>query len=1005
MNRSVLATCLCILMAAVAHGQSMPTGTITGTVTADRSALPGVTVTVASPSLQGTRSAVTTASGDYILPLLPPGRYTVTYELSGMEKMTRLVTLTVARTEHIDVDLKPTAIAESITVSADTPVTAVLENTTVSANYNQQEFFEKLPILRNLTNITLLAPGTSQNEGAFGIMISGSFSFDNLFMVNGSIVNENLRGQPHSLFIEDAIQETTIMTGAVPAEYGHFTGGVVNAITKSGGNNLSGSLRDNVTSESWNGKTPLTAEQSDSVDHTYEATLGGPMFRDRLWFFGAGRYLKTSDLAQTNLGRARTGDQDGAGNPIAVGTAFQETTFPQTDKTFRLEGKLTGTLNAKHTIIASYINVDRTLTNTSDANELDLSVVNAQETNPNKLLVVNYNGAMTPSFFVEGQYSKKDFSFLGYGARCYELLCGTRVSDRARGASYNSPVFRFQPAGEQRNHKQWSVKGEYFLSTGSLGSHDLKSGYENFYEVRNVNNWQGGSEYTLDIASTMIRGNQIFPQMFGGAGSTQTRINWQPIFVLTQGSEYTTDSVFLQDRWSLNSHWTINAGARWEKHDAMSGDKSFKIADDSAIVPRFSVHYDVFGNGHVVANAGYNRYSGRLSEGIGNDADAAGRTASLQWYYRGPNINTNTSTPTSQLIPTQEAMRMVFDWFFAQGGTNTTPTRSVSIPGIASVLDARGLRSPYVQEETVGLGLTVGRSGFVRADVVHRDWRDFYTAYTNLGTGTARDQFGNVYDKSIVGNSNEPKRTYLGLQTQFKWKPFAKVNFGGSYTWSKLRGDAAGENSGNGPITEVFAYPEYWQKSWFNPVGYLTFDQRHNLRTWGQYDFDSRIGRFNVSVLENFTSGYRTSSDDTIDIRPYVTNPGYQLPPQSVAYYFAGRGDLKHPDTTRTDLALNYSIRVGKTEIFFQPEIINLFNEQNVESYNEEIFTSLDAGKGLKAFNPFTERPIECPQSADAATCTSMGAHWQKGPSFGQPTAEGNYQQSRTVRFSIGARF
>jgi hypothetical protein len=1005
MKRLALTFCLCTFVAVFVQAQGVPTGTITGSVNAQGSSLPGVTVTVASPSLQGTRTTVTGSSGDYIIPYLPAGEYTVTYELSGMERVMRKVTVTTARTEHIDVDLKPTAVAESITVTADTPVTAVLDNTTISANYNQQEFFEKLPVLRNLTNITLLAPGTSQNEGAFGVMISGSYAFDNLFMVNGAIVSENLRGQPHSLFIEDAIQETTIMTGSVSAEYGHFTGGVVNAITKSGGNDFSGSVRDNVTSEGWNGKTPLTVEQSDVINHTYEGTLGGPVMRDRIWFFGAGRYLKTEDLAQTNRGRARAGDQDANGNPIPVGTVLAETAFPTTDKTVRLEGKLTGTISAQHSIVASYIGIDRKLTNTSDASELDMSVVNAEESNPNSLLVVNYTGALTPSFFLEGQYSQKEFSFLGYGARCFELLCGTRVSDRARGASYNSPVFRFQPKGEQRDHKVWSLKGQYFLSTANRGSHNMKVGYENFWEVRDINNFQGGSEYTLDIASTMLRGDQIFPQMFGGATSTQTRIAWQPIFVLTQGSEYTTHSVFLEDHWMLNKHWAVNGGLRWEKHNALSGDKSFKIADDSAIVPRFSVHYDIFGNGRIVTNASFNRYAGRLSEGIGNDADPAGRTASLQWYYRGPNINTVTTTPTSQLVPTREAMQRVFDWFFANGGTTTAPTRSASIPGIASVLDPNGLESPYVQEMTLGLGTMIGRTGYVRADLVHRNWTNAYTAFTNLSTGTANDKFGNLYDRTIVGNSDIPKRKYLGLQTQFKWRPLTKLNLGGSYTWSKLKGDSAGENSGNGPITESIAFPEYWQADWNNPVGYLVFDQRHNLRTWAQYDVDSRIGRLNISLLENVTSGYRTSTDDTIDIRPYVTNPGYILPPQSVGYYFFGRGDLKHPTTTRTDLALNYSLRLGKAEFFFQPEVINLFNQKNVESYNEEIFTSLDAGKGLKTFNPFSEKPIECPGSADAATCTSMGAHWQKGPSFGQPTSEGSYQQSRTVRFSIGVRY
>ena len=989
-----------------AFGQTMPTATLTGTVSADGTPLPGVTVRVESPQLQGTRTAITSEAGSYNIPFLPPGEYTATFELSGMQTVRQKVTLTAARTERRDVALRPSAVAEAITVTAETPVTAALENTAVSANYNQQEFFEKLPVLRNLTNIALLAPGTVDNSASFGVMISGSFSFDNMFMVNGAIINENLRGQPHGLFIEDAIQETTIMTGAVSAEYGHFTGGVVNAITKSGGNNFSGSVRDNVTSEAWNGRTPFTIDQSDEVNHTYEGTFGGPILRDRLWFFSAGRYLQTESLSQTNLGLARAGDQDANGNPIPVGQPLPDITFPTSDMTRRLEGKLTGTITPRHTVVASYIDVARKLTNTSDAGELDLSVLNPEEENPNTLLVANYTGALGENVFVEAQYSKKEFTFLGSGARCYELICGTRISDRARGASYNSPVFRFQPDGEQRDHETWSVKGNYFLPTRRLGSHDIKIGYEDFLEVRDVNNFQGGSEFTLDINSTIVRGTQIFPRMLGGPTSTQTRINWQPIFVLSQGSEYTTHSAFINDRWTLNNHWTFNLGLRWDKNDAMSGARTFQIADDAAFSPRLAVNYDLFGNGRLIANASFNQYVGRLSEGIGNDADPAGRTASIQWFYRGESINENVNAPTSQLVPTAVAMQRVFDWFFkTQGGTTSRPTRSVSIPGVATILDPDGLRSPNVKEWTLGLGSMVGTTGFVRADVVYRDWDDFYTAYTNRETGTVTDQFGNVLDRTIVTNSDEPERTYLGLQSQFRWRPLRKLGVGASYTWSRLRGDAAGENSGSGPITESIGYPEYWEKEWNNPVGYLTFDQRHNLRAWAQYDLTTPIGLFNISLLQNVQSGIRTSTDDTIDIRPYVTNPGYQLPPQTVTYFFNGRGDLKHETITRTDLALNYSLRFGKTELFFQPEVINLFDERGVETFNEEIFTSLDPNRGLVAFNPFTQTPIECPQSATAAECTAMGAHWQKGPQFGQPTTEGSYQQVRTLRFSVGMRF
>ncbi len=197
-----------LLLGASVLAQSIPTATLTGKVSADGAPLPGVTVTVTSPNLQGARTAETSSSGDYLVPLLPPGEYLVRYELSGMQTVTRKVTLTATRTDHIDIDLRPAAIAEAITVTAETPMTAAIESTAVTTNF-QQSMVEQLPVLRDLRNVALLAPGVSPTGPGDNIIISGAMSFDSLFLVNGAVVNENLRGQPHDLFIEDALHSSS----------------------------------------------------------------------------------------------------------------------------------------------------------------------------------------------------------------------------------------------------------------------------------------------------------------------------------------------------------------------------------------------------------------------------------------------------------------------------------------------------------------------------------------------------------------------------------------------------------------------------------------------------------------------------------------------------------------------------------------------------------------------------------------------------------------------------
>jgi len=415
-------------------------------------------------------------------------------------------------------------------------------------------------------------------------------------------------------------------------------------------------------------------------------------------------------------------------------------------------------------------------------------------------------------------------------------------------------------------------------------------------------------------------------------------------------------------------------------------------------------------------HAWLNAWEARLAEGAANDADPAGRNASLQWNYRGPNINNNVNAPTSSLIPTDQAIAMVFDWFFAncghpEEGNFGCPFRTTpSVPGVESVLDPDGLESPLVKEFTFGVGTALGSRGSARADLVLRNWDNFYTSYRNTSTGRVSDEFGTPYDLSIIrADDGIYDREYTGVHTQFQYRPWNRLNLGGTYAWSRLVGNVTGEDTGSGPLVGVAGeYPEYREERWNYPMGYLTGDQRHRARLWAIYDLPTPIGSFAFTLLQNFDSGTRTSVDGVIDSRPYVTNPGYIAGnlPTTVSYFFGGRGNLKTEDITRTDLAINYNVRIFKTvELFIQPEILNLFNERGVLSYDEEVLTAADDDDTFAPFNPFTDTPIECPQGAAAEQCRDMGAHFQRGPNFGKPDSESDYQLPRTFRVSVGLRF
>ena len=242
--------------------QGIQTGSIRGTVVDQQNLpVPGVTVTLQSPALQGVRNTVTAGDGSYSFLQLPPGRYELSYEITSFAPVKRTTDVLLGLSVEQNVTLAAAGRTEEVQVVAASP--APIVNPTVGANYKHEEI-QSLATPRTLAGIAQLAPGLTQNTpNADQIAVNGGFAFDNVFMLNGVDVNDNLFGSPQNLFIEDAIEETQVLTSGITAEYGRFTGGVVNAVTKSGGNTFSGSWRTNFSNPSWTNQTPF--ERCDPV--------------------------------------------------------------------------------------------------------------------------------------------------------------------------------------------------------------------------------------------------------------------------------------------------------------------------------------------------------------------------------------------------------------------------------------------------------------------------------------------------------------------------------------------------------------------------------------------------------------------------------------------------------------------------------------------------------------------------------------------------------------------
>jgi hypothetical protein len=934
--------------------------------------------------MQGTRTAETGAAGGYVFPSVPPGLYTVTFDLSGMQRQQKRVTVGVSETSRADADLRVASVSEELTVVAAS--SSVLETTAIASNFGSARVNE-LPTGRTIDDITRLAPGVNEAGPNNQIVISGANSYDNLFLVDGVVVNENLRGQPTPLYIEDAIQETTVLSGGVSAEFGRFTGGVVSTITKSGGNDFSGSFRDSLTNPKWTRISDYAAQATplDKINSSFEGTLGGRIVRDKLWFFGAGR-SNSSDLSRqttkTNI-------------PYV---------FNSDDK--RWEGKLTGLIGQNHSIVGSFIDSKEHRDNSiSSGSVVDLRSLTPYD-RPRNLLSLNYNGVITSSFLLEGQYSRMNDQFTN-GAENRDRIEGTLLVDDGERIRGWSPTFCGSPCpAKERNNKGWLGKASYFLSTKSAGNHSIVGGYEEFHQLRNENNYQSGSDLR-------IHGDYFFvgSQLVFGIDPNIGQIEYDPVPALSQTSDFAVRSLFINDKLELNKHWSFNLGARYDK-DFGKDQAGHKTVDDSAISPRLAVHYDLGSNGQHRFSATYSKYVSKVDQGPADNTATAGRYASYYWDYTGPTINP-AGTPANAIVPFNEVIKQVFAWFDSVGGIkNTKLLNGVNIPGTTTRFD-KSLRAPSMIEQTLGYSVALGTKGFLRADAIWRKWSDFYVVRRTLATGKSVNPNGDTFDQGVIENASSGlSRQYRGLQVQGSYAVTKPLTLGGNYTYSHLRGNVEGElPSFATTFTDFHNYPEYTGFAQYNPVGNLGPDMRHRATGWLQYNLNTPVGRLNLSLLERYHSALSYSAVGTIDVRAGasngptngITNPGYVIPPSNVAYFFSDRGAFHVDSISSTDLGINFYLPVTHgAQLFLEGDLLNIFNNQGVEDpdfVNQTVNTRrqtacLQTGTTTRctAFNPFTTTPVE-------------GINWQKGPIFGQPTSASAYQTPRTYRFSVGLKF
>jgi outer membrane receptor protein involved in Fe transport len=767
------------------------------------------------------------------------------------------------------------------------------------------------------------------------------------------------------------------LTSGISAEYGRFNGGVVNIVTKTGGNAWSGSFRMTLINDTWSARTPFGEHREQSITPIYEATLGGPVWKDRIWFFGAGRMLDQTSTLTT-------------APPTSI-------SFPEQATEKRYQLKVTASPSPSQTITVGYTGFNRDDNNTyfQPFPILDLAST-YDDTRREHLLLVNYTGSLANDVFLEAHYGQRRLTHVA-GSTITDLVNGTYMANPAPWEIYNAPVFcAVCPSPEDvRNSDQGVLKATFLASTRSLGSHSVTAGAEVYKSSWWLNNYQSGTSYAVVGNSVIFDHGHLYP-VFGPG----TYLQYFPILVPAAPNDLSTYSAYGNDTWRLNERLTFNLGLRWDKNDDRDP-AGVSISSEGALSPRLAVTWDPVGKGALRLTASYGRYVSTPNDNQIAWASAWGTPAVLGYFYDGPAINTDPSQP---LVSRSDALRELFQWFgitapgqFPKAGIDPF---YVNVPGVS--LQMRGdLKSQKADEYSLGVNGSLGTKGSFRVDGVYRTYGDFYAVKLDTTTGTTHDPLGNAYDLGILRNTNAPfERRHLALRTSVQVQPSEVVSIGGSWTWSRTGGNQISESLSAGPNPPFdLTYPEYWQASWRLPTGDLPQDIRHRIRLWTTWDMTfipARLGHFNLSGIFALDTGLPYGASGPVYVSDYVTNPGYVLPPSYETYWFTRRDAYRTGTVTHLDLALNWNLKVGPVELFVQPQVVNIFNShaiaQNDPSLIDQgVLTAVNT-PSLQPFNPFTQKPVK-------------GVNYALSPTFGQALSPAAYQQPRMFRISMGVRF
>jgi outer membrane receptor protein involved in Fe transport len=618
--RRTLLLVVCLLLPISIFAQSS-TGSVSGSVTDDSaSALPGVTVTTENAATGATRSAVTNGTGYYQVGLLPPGRYTVTAALDGFQSVRRDVTVNISSDVTLNITLR-VGVAETVTVTASAPLIET-ERTQVSSVVNETAI-ENLPVNgRNFIDFVLTTPGVVKDVRLGDISFAGQRGTLNSLVIDGANNDNTFFGQalgrtgsgraPYQ-FSQDAVQEFQVNTNAYSAEFGRAGGAVINVVTKSGGNELTGSLFYFLRDKDYNANDYINVinNRAKSPYHfdQYGATAGGPIVRDRHFFFVNYDAQRNSIPNLVVLGRPAAGyptdaaTTSGLAKLTALAESYsrnqdQDVYLVKTDHEIGSASHLTFRYNRQKFVGKNFESggITSALEHTGDSNV------------STDTYSVSFASTISNAFFNEArfQYAKDQEPGLANSSMPEAIVRQGGVTVLTIGRNFFSP--------RETTIKRMQVADTL---THLRGNHTFKGGFD--YSQDDILNFFPGNfsgSYTFASLADFDAGKPTqLVQAFAGPGTTGP----------TTHPDIAETALFIQDEWRVRPSLTLNAGLRYDVQSieqpsvknpdaqllARGIDTSVIPEDTDNFAPRLGFAWTPGTDGRTIVRGGYGIFYGR----------------------------------------------------------------------------------------------------------------------------------------------------------------------------------------------------------------------------------------------------------------------------------------------------------------------------------------------------------------------------------------------------------